>query len=489
VKAKFKSNRTFEDAKVSADKEPRVEDIVDMATFPANEWVQMRFVGPIVAYGRHWVTTKKKAGGTTQFPVTCLAFDQETEEIDSTKECPWCEAESEKIRSSKDFYVNAIIRSVQEDEPAKKGKPTPDEEESGFKKKGSKAWTPVRVVRLTQSLVRELKKLGSLNRHKSKKTGEQKAYPLSDERFGCDVNIMYDPNEKVASKKYTVQKADKSPLTEEEQDYLLWNIEKLLTPLKLKDAQREFESWAKRNEDGDESGSNKKKGKGRKDEDEDDDLDDDEDDEAAPKGKKGKAATTAKKGKKPVDDDDEDDDDLDDDDLDEDEDDEPAPKKGGKKKPVDEDEDEDEDDDLDDDDLDEDDDDEDEPPVKGVKKGKAKPPAKKSSRVVDEDDEDEDEDDDDLDEDDDEEDDDPPPKKGNKGKAKQQPTAKKGKSKPVDDEDDDDLDEDDDEDDDEDEPPAKSGKKGSKPVAKSAKKGGKKRSDDDDDDDDDDVPF
>jgi hypothetical protein len=456
TKAKFKSTKTFDDAKSGGDRAPRVSDLIETVNFPAGEWITLRFVGPAVSYGIHWIETMKKDGGKVSFPTVCLAYDPETEETDSTHECPWCDSDSEKIRFSPDYYSNAIVRGLQEDEPSKKTKPTAKEEETGFKEKGSKTWTPARGVRLTRTLIRELKKLGALNRVKNKKTGETKAYPLSHPKFGCDVNVMYDPTEKTPSKKYMIQKGERTPLTDEEQEYLLWKIEEMQHPMSLKDANKEFERWAEKMDV-------KKKGKAKDDDDEDDDEDsDDEDEDDEPKSKKG-AKKPVKKGKAKDDDDEDDDEDSDDEDDDLDDDEDEKPKKGAKKvdkkakgKKSSKDDDDDEDDDLDDDE-----DDEPKSKKKPAKKGKAK------------DDEDED---DDLDDDDDE--DEKPAKKGAK-----KPVKKGKKSSKDEDEDDEDSDEDDEDLDDDEEEEEKPNKKGKKEEKKS--KGKKKAKDEDDFDDDD----
>jgi hypothetical protein len=500
-KAKFKTEKTFDDTKGGAgNKAPRVDELTDLLKLPPSEWITLRFVGPTVSYGIHWIKTKKQDGKETSFPAVCLSYDPETEETDSTRECPWCDAESELIRFGPEYYSNAIVRSLQEDEPSKKQKHTEEEKESGFKKKGSKSWTPIRAVRLTRTLVRELKKLGALNRVKDKKSGETKAYPLSHPKYGCDINIMYDPNEKTPAKKYMVQKGERTALSDEEQEYLMQPIEDLQKPDSLKESNKSFERWAEKMDVG-----SKKKSK-KKDDEDDEDSDEDDEDEA-PKGK-GKKGPAAKKGKSKKDDDEDDEDtDSDDDDEDDDEDDKPAKKKAGKKASKSDDDEDDEDEDSDDED-----DDEDEP------KSKKKPAGKKSKKDDDDEDEDEDEDeDDDEDEkpskkskakakskkddeddlDDDDEDEDEKPKKGAKAKKKSkdedddlddddeddEPKSKKKpakKSKKDDDEDEDDDLDDDDEDED-DEPKAKKGK--DKKKSKPAAKGKKSKKDDDDEDD------
>ena len=479
MERKFKSNRSFEDAKGSDTKGPRIDELVDQFKFPAKKWVQLRFMNPLVSYGTHWIEVKKKDGTKTKFPKQCLSYDPATEEHDSTKPCPWCDADDLRIQFGKEYYINAIVRDIEEDGPGKKSAdPTKGERKSGFKDKESKTWTPMRVVRMTGGLVREIKKLGGLNRHKDKKSGEKKAFPVTHAKYGCDVSIMYDPDEKMPSKRFTVQKGDASPLTEEQNEYLMYQVEDLVQPDKVKDANAEFKRWL-------EKMGKPKKNKGEDsdsdDSDDDEDEDDDEDDEDEPKGKKkGKGKPEkAKKGKKKDDDDEDDaddDDDLDEeDDDDDDEDDEDTPKskksKGkpvkGKAKKSSKDDDEDSDDDEDDED------DEDTPKSK---KSKAKP--KKSLK-----------DDDDYEEEDEDDEDDEPKSKKSKGKDKKPANGKK--SKKDDDDEDDDLDDDDEldddeeeDEDDEDEPKKKKGK--SKSKAKPAKKGKKGKSKDDDDEDEDD---
>jgi hypothetical protein len=462
VKQKFKRNKSFDDSKSKTENAPRISDVVDVFEFPHKEWARMRFVGPLVSYGTHWIETKKKNGEKTSFPKQCLAYDPDTEERDSTKFCPWCAADDERIRFAPEFYSNAIIRDIEEDGPGKKNTdPTKKERKTGFKTKGSKSWTPVRAVRLTGGNVSTLKTLGGLNRHKSKKTGEKKAYPVSHEKYGCDVSIMLDKKEKSPGKKYTIQKGDPSPINEEQSEYLLYQIEDMIKPDSKEDAKKEYKRWL-------EKMGSKKKGKGDSDDDESDsdedsdDLEEDDDEDDEPKSKNKSKASKKSKSKKSKDDDDEDEDDDEDDDLDDDEDDESSKSKSKKGKKSSKDED------------DDDDEDEDDEPKSKKSKGKSN----KSSS----DDEDDLEDDEDLDDDDDDEDDEPKSKKsGGKGKSK------KSSKKDEDEDDDDDLDDDDelDDDEEEEEKPKKKGK-GKKADEKSKKSKSKKSKDDEDDEDEDD---
>jgi hypothetical protein len=52
--------------------------------------------------------------------LNCTGFNVETEDHDPDN-CPYCAIGS---RVAVSYYANAIVRSIQEDEPRKKGKPT-----------------------------------------------------------------------------------------------------------------------------------------------------------------------------------------------------------------------------------------------------------------------------------------------------------------------------------------------------------------------------
>lgn len=397
--AKFKRSTSFND--VSTADRSRIDDTWEVLTLPKEKWVSVRFVGPISGYGVHWIEILTKRGKTTRIPKYCLAYDPDSNTRDSTKDCPYCELESADY--SREFYVNAIIRDLQEDEPSRKAKHTEDEAQSGFKDKNSKSWTPVRVVRLPVSLITKLNRLSDLNRVKSK-DGNSKSYDLSHEKYGCDVFIQYNP-EASGTDKYNANLGQRSPLTEEEMNYLLWDIEDKAPLESVEEARREAKSLASKavehDEDDEDSAAKGKKHKSNA-----SFYDDDEDD--LPKSK------AAKKKPAPVDDDDDDDDGYYDDN---DEDDAPQKKSPAKKKPAPVDDDEDDEDDVQPVkskskskpaiDIDDDADLYDEPPAKSKSKNSSKPkvedddlddiddeeeeqaPRKKKPSPVDDDDEDE----------------------------------------------------------------------------------------------------
>lgn len=469
MKAQFKKSSDIEKTRpvVGRQEQPKITDMVEMLDWPkGGKSTTVRPVGPIAARGVHKIKVKKRDGSETEITKSCLAFDVASGERDTTKKCPYCKLPASMARYSTVYFINVISRELQEDKPNKLKPLTKEEKSTGFKSIDSDSWTPARVMRAPSSLALRFKQLGEKNLVKSK-TGDKKAYPVTHEKYGFDLDVSFDKTLPAANM-YSADRAENpdggrySPITEEENEILLWNTDPIYEPEDFATAKKEADSLRTRylGEDADE------------DEDEDDD---DEDDRPAKK----KSAAKGKSKSRDEDEDDEDEDlDLDDDD---DEDEKPSkskkPVKKTTKKSRDEDEDDeddededDEDEDLDLDDEDEDEDDEDERPSKSKKPVK-KAPAKKSRR--DEDDEDEDDDSDDEDDEDEDDEDERPAKKSSKKPVKKAP-AKKSRDEDEDEEDEDDSDDLDDLDDDEDDEDEKPAKKPVKKPAASAKKPVKK---------------
>ena len=414
----------------------RLEDLVEMFKLPDNEAVELRFIDkPIISVKVHWL---KIYGGKDKreisIPRYCLKHNAEDEESPKDVECPYCELPhgKEEAASVNFFYLaNAIVRSIQDDEPRKKGEMTKSEKKTGFKDRGSKTWTPVRVIRIPSTVATRMQELSEKNLVKSKKSGKKEAYDVSDDKFGIDISIKYKPKA-AGSEKYSADKMDeRSPLTEDEQAYLAFNLTDALLDAAGRMTEKQAIEDLKRMElRGSESTD-----------------DDDDDDDGRSFGKKKKGAKGKSKGKSAFDEDDEDDDE-------DDEDDEPkgkskkSKKSSSKKKARDEDDEDDDDDDDDEDDY--------EPKGKSKKSSKKSSSKKKKSRD---------------DDDDDDDDDEPKSKKSSKKKA---PAKKSKKSRDDDDDDDDDED---------DEPKSKKSKKSSK-SDKSGKKKKKKSFDEEDD-----IPF
>lgn len=464
---------------------PKVSDKIEIYEIPPKKWVTLRLHGPTFSYCTYWVRVKKKDGKWTKFPVDSPSYDPKTQDFDTTKYDPWIELwkrqqsdgtkkEDMLIQVDTKFYIDAISRAAQKNEPRSKPGHSKSEKKTGFKEKGSDSWTPNVALRLPGGAVEKVKKVSGMNTVTSSKTGATRSYPVSHEKYGCDIRIYYDPDAAPANK-YEVQFVDKkTPLDEEELAYLKWDLSDLANEATEQEVRRDFEGWAQRM--GIKTSKKRKHDVEELDEDLDEDEgfdgdDEDEDEDDAPRSKKGKKAPAKKV----------------------------AAKKSSKKSRRDEDEDDEDEDEEDEDDFDDEDDEEDERPAKKSKKAPAKKTSKKSRDEDDEDDEDEDEDDeddeeDDFDEEDEDEDDEPPAKSKKKVAAKK--TSKKAPAKSKRSRDDDDEDEEDDEDEDDfddeededDEPPAKSKKKApAKKAAKkvAAKKSSKKRSRDEDDEDED----
>ena len=360
----------------------RIEELIDVFKWPDGKWVQVRLMDRgLLPISTHWVPIiGSKTGKESKIPRLCLNIDPTSGKALKGK-CPYCEL-GDTARAQDHYYFNAIIRELQEDQPKKAVKPTSAERETGFKDIDSRSWTPVRAIRLPGGLLDQFKAQKDLNKHKSKKTGETKKYAINHDKYGVDFNVMYDSSIK-GGQKYKISKEGRTPLTEEELEYLVYDLdgaaiakEMGLKTLEeaLSDVKTLTLAGGKGGKDDDE------KSKGRRVIDDDDDVDLDEDDEPKKKGKKSKHR-----------------------DDDEDEDEEPKKKKGKKSKDEDEDNEDDEDEKPSkkskkskhrDDDDDEDEDDEDEKPSKKSKK------SKKSKHRDDDEDEDDDEDDEDEDDDD-----------------------------------------------------------------------------------------
>lgn len=439
----------------------KLEEVIQMLHFKdhADEWVRLRLLERgLLAVKRHWckiIAGKEKK--EISVPRFCLTFNPNDESTPvADVECPYCSADTgdrdtSPVTSEFFYLMNAIVRDIQDDEPSRKAELTSKEKKTGFKDIKSKSWTPVRVVRLTNTVVARVQELGETNIVKPKKTGDKKKdkaavakpFDLSHPKYGVDINVKFKPKA-AGSDKYSVDKADdgRCALTEEEKEYLVWDLsEGLLDLCGRMGPKQALEDFNRMELNGGE--------------DIDDDEDDDDDIPLGKKKKKGDKAKSKKKGKSAFDEDE-----------DEDDDDEPKSKKkkskdkssSSKKKKSSK---------SDDDDDDDEDDDEDDAPKSKKKKSKLKDKAsskKKKSKSKSDDDDDEDDDEDEK-----------PSKKKKSSKDKKSSSKDVKKKKKPSRDDDDDEDEDD-------EPKSKKKKKDKSSDKKKGKKSSKKSKIDDDDD-------
>lgn len=183
------------------------------------EFNHVRLVGPINSAAQHWVKVIKQDGKETKFPMDCAGYNPDTE-LTNIEKCPACRA---NISQNKFYFQNAIIRTLQEDKPARaKGiEDYPNEATKEYREIGDKHWSPVRVVRIPSSCAVQLRDIVKLNKHKI--DGKIENMDISNVEYGCDLFIKYDKDESPSSM-YNVQKGDTTPLTEEEKEYKLFNI-------------------------------------------------------------------------------------------------------------------------------------------------------------------------------------------------------------------------------------------------------------------------
>lgn len=347
----------------------RLNELVAMVNLKDGKSKTLRLIGPMTSIPIIWIEIKKKEGGKARIPRISLRYDPKTGEIRDDIDCPYEKAFG-SARSG--VLSNAINRDLQENAPAKPKKATPYEAKSRdwfdynahYKENNEGgAWTPVEVLSVPISAARKIQDLVATNKKTIKnKKGDKTTQTFGPDhpKYGFDIIIKYD-SKRPPAEQYIIQKAESSPLTEEELEYCLWqyNLEK---PFTMKEALEDIKKLKKvavskseddedddndaDDEDEDDKVSTKSKSKSKTKkkssfDDEDDFDDEDEDEDDHPKSKK--------KSKKVVDDDDEDEDEKPkskkskksrNDDDDEDEDDEPV-KKNKKKSRDDEDEDED----------------------------------------------------------------------------------------------------------------------------------------------------
>lgn len=302
----------------------------------------VRLVGPIYPMGQHWVKRRSKDGTIKQFPALCANFDSAT---DSFKDngCPYCKA---KISFSKRYYSNVIDRDEVENEPKKLPEHSKAErkahssEEFGFdvhfKDTDSKSWTPVKVISFPTGVGRDIGALEKTKNTKvSKKTGKKVTFPVGHVKYGFDLDILYEADRK--AKAWNIEFSESTPLTDEELDYLYWDLStsQWLKKVDVEAANEEFNKIKDtiifpESDDEDEAAlpaNDKKKKKSSELEDDDDDddeesedIEEDEDDEEEEERPSKKSKSKKKKSKKVEDEDDEEEDeDEDDDDSEEEE--------------------------------------------------------------------------------------------------------------------------------------------------------------------------
>ena len=250
---------------------------------------QVRILPGMFAVAQYWIEIVKKDGDKISIPKFSRNFDPITATFDSTKPCPYQENQEHFTHKGKPgaqcqihYYVNVLSRDMQDDEP-KSVRRTSREEETGFKDKDSKSWTPVRVLRLPPTVIKRLQKLQLMNRSRRARDGA----PLSDPKLGRDVMISFDSKAASPGEMWFVQLYEKqTALHEEEQEYLMYNIEAAIEKLRDQETDEEAEAWVQKllgssgggrsRSDDDERPASRRR-RSRREEPEDDEPEDDED--------------------------------------------------------------------------------------------------------------------------------------------------------------------------------------------------------------------
>lgn len=314
--------------------EARIDEVLGMHKFVSNQdFSEFRFLQtPILPLKQHWIKIiAGKDNKEIKVSRWCIAFDPTDEKVPRKGvTCPYCslsQGEDGACQTSVKYYANAIVRDLQADMPraAMKQKLSAEEKKTGFIQQGSKTWTPVRVLALPGSLAEKIQKAEKRNIHKNKKTGEKESFPITHPKYGIDLAINFD-NDKAGGDKYSIDRGELSPITEEESKYLVWCLDaSLVEKLGIKSQEEADEDFKRmkvvggtdiddeeEEEDEDSLGSKKKNGKkplkksGKKSS----KFDDEDEDEKPTKKKKPVKKTSKfddeddkpakKSGKKPV---------------------------------------------------------------------------------------------------------------------------------------------------------------------------------------------
>ena len=237
--------RTWENVNTSVGNQSEsISDKVDLLKIKDTKggkktiWTLVRFVGEIYPYAEHWISILSKEGKEFKIRKPCLAYNSESD--DFSNRCPYCELEG-KI-GKKRFLSNVIDREAQEGEPKKAKKPSKEEIKRGFRHKDDDSWSPIRVTNIPLTLASKIKATIELNKHKikDKKTGEKKivSCDIADSKYGCDIAISFDSTKK-GGDMYNIQKQEHTPLTDDEKEYLLFDLEDAITTEDLDTAEKE----------------------------------------------------------------------------------------------------------------------------------------------------------------------------------------------------------------------------------------------------------
>jgi hypothetical protein len=264
------------------DDKKRLMDHFEVLAYKDKVWKKVRFIGETYAYAEAWIKIKTKTGKIVSIPKYSRDLNPETGEWEDNG-CPYRAA---GVNFRVVYLCNAIDRAEQDNEPRKRKEASKEEKALGFKVMNSETWTPVRVAKVPSSVAQALQGYSETNTKTNKKTGETKAYDISHQKFGRDIQIKYNKDASSPANTYQVDKMERTPLSDDEKEYLGWDIVSAIRDMweTKKDAQREWEKLSQQLVDGE----NQKKAEEPLELDEDDAIDLEDMDEAPKKKKKKK---------------------------------------------------------------------------------------------------------------------------------------------------------------------------------------------------------
>jgi hypothetical protein len=168
-----------------------------------NSWYSFRVVGGVLSYAQHWVKSiNQKTGKEIVFPVDCLAWDDDSEDINRSKigDCPGCQTD---IKPRGKYLFNVIDRGVQ--------------------KTGSSSY--IRAFDLPPTAMNKILELSTLNMV----NGQPKS--VADVLYGCDLYIQWSTKEGRTGKgDWVIQKGERTPLTDEEKRAELYDFTEIYVP-------------------------------------------------------------------------------------------------------------------------------------------------------------------------------------------------------------------------------------------------------------------
>lgn len=236
------------------DKSPSIREQVDLFKFPPDKFVTVRIISPVFMYAGYWVATKKKDGSPTKFYMPSPSYDPESQSFDTTVFDPFFEiSKGEKgverdarlIQIQKYGYCNAIILHEEARRPERIPRPTEQELATGFKEKDSDSWTPVKVLRLSSTMLEQIQGIAQTNIVTNKNTGETKAMSIAHPKFGMTIRIKHSPKKPAASQ-YQILPGERMPLSERQLKYLTWDLSDLERPEPEDRIRESYDRWAEK---------------------------------------------------------------------------------------------------------------------------------------------------------------------------------------------------------------------------------------------------